>query len=400
MRAGFARQDITPGREMDLLGYAWRQDRMPPGNDGVLDPLSARVLVLEEGERRAVLVSLDLCIVSVALGRRLRERAAAAAGAQVDDVLLACTHTHSGPWIREKELDGALFPASPSCRVEVEDEASERYLDLLEERLTVAAAGAAGCTVPVSAAWRSCPLGLGYRRRVLVDGAVQHCWNPVQQTVLRPEPMADPTLSVLVLRELAGPAGWVLWGHGSHPVVLGQASRRVSADWPGRANDLIAEWLPGFESLFVLGAAGDVHPWVATQPRPEGVEVVARAAAAQVALLARAVGDGDRNPALAVASRTERIGRADLPLTAWRIGGLRLAASPVELFNGLGLDLRRRVAGDLLVATNCNGWTGYWPDAQATAEGGYEVGQHDAWGRTPGDGERLVGLLAELAGGI
>ena len=282
MRAGFARQDITPGREMDLLGYAWRQDRMPPGNDGVLDPLSARVLVLEEGERRAVLVSLDLCIVSVALGRRLRERAAAAAGAQVDDVLLACTHTHSGPWIREKELDGALFPASPSCRVEVEDEASERYLDLLEERLTVAAAGAAGCTVPVSAAWRSCPLGLGYRRRVLVDGAVQHCWNPVQQTVLRPEPMADPTLSVLVLRELAGPAGWVLWGHGSHPVVLGQASRRVSADWPGRANDLIAEWLPGFESLFVLGAAGDVHPWVATQPRPEGVEVVARAAAAQV----------------------------------------------------------------------------------------------------------------------
>ena len=60
LRAGFARIDITPGTDCNLIGYEFRTTDLPPGNDGVHDPLSARVLVLDDGAAPAAVVSLDL----------------------------------------------------------------------------------------------------------------------------------------------------------------------------------------------------------------------------------------------------------------------------------------------------------------------------------------------------
>lgn len=94
------------------------------------------------------------------------------------------------------------------------------------------------------------------------------------------------------------------------------------------------------------------------------------------------------------AARTVEIGRFELALAAWRIGPCRLLAAPVELFQELGLALRRRVGGPLILATNANGSTGYWPTAEAFEEGGYEV---EPSGPARGDGERLVEELVALA---
>jgi hypothetical protein len=87
---------------------------------------------------------------------------------------------------------------------------------------------------------------------------------------------------------------------------------------------------------------------------------------------------------------------AKTDLAVWRIGRVRLAAAPVELFSELSAELRRQLPGPLLVATNTNGWTGYWPTRAAFAEGGYEVDGARALGRRPGDGERLVEALVAL----
>lgn len=80
----------------------------------------------------------------------------------------------------------------------------------------------------------------------------------------------------------------------------------------------------------------------------------------------------------------------------WNLAGVQLAAAPVELFSELSVQLRQQVPGPLLVATNTNGWTGYWPTRTAFAEGGYEVDGARAMGRKPGDGEKLVAELAKL----
>ncbi len=56
LRAGTAKADITPAGAEPLWGY---EDRVKPAT-GTLDPLYARVLVLEAGDKRLALVTLDL----------------------------------------------------------------------------------------------------------------------------------------------------------------------------------------------------------------------------------------------------------------------------------------------------------------------------------------------------
>jgi hypothetical protein len=56
LRAGAAKADITPPAGELMWGY---EDRLKPAT-GTLDPLYARVLVLESGEKRLALVTLDL----------------------------------------------------------------------------------------------------------------------------------------------------------------------------------------------------------------------------------------------------------------------------------------------------------------------------------------------------
>src|SRR2546428_183879 len=97
LRAGAAKVDITPPPGLPMWGYA---ARLSPSK-GTLDPLYARVLVLESGEKRLALVTLDL-------GRtfgpdslaRLRDNVKKSSG--ISYVLVAASHTHSGPAILDE----------------------------------------------------------------------------------------------------------------------------------------------------------------------------------------------------------------------------------------------------------------------------------------------------------
>lgn len=395
LRAGFARTDITPGRELDLLGYDYRQERLPPGNAGALDPLHVRALALADGDERAVLVAIDLCVVSVPLARRLRAAAATAAGTTPERVVLACSHTHSGPLLADPPIVGDLRAALPHA---VDGGVhAERYTAGLDAAVADAAGRAAGLLVPVSAGVRAAPFALAYDRRVATADGVHHCWNPQEYPDLDPRPTADPACAALVLRQLDGPRTWIAWNLGAHPVCLGKTSRVVSADWPGAACAAVDAALgPHGGSLFTLGACGDTQPWVATQEDPALMRLVGTAAGAFVATLAQAVRP-QTEARLRVATRTVTLGGAELDLAAWRIGEALLLAAPVELFASLGAGLRRRVASPLLLATNANGWTGYWPAQADFAGGGYEIPAATAIGRAAGDGERLVDALVELA---
>jgi hypothetical protein len=367
LRAGFAHIDITPGPDADLIGYEYRQTDLPPGNAGIHDPLFARALVLDDGSGKlAAIVSLDHCILPVPLARQLRRAIAGNLKTTPDRVLLSCTHTHSGPFYRRSPW--------------------------LQQRVGAAVAQAAGLTYPVTVTAQQAPLGAGYNRRVVTADGLRHCWNPQEFPELNPGPNPDPTCTVVVLRQTNGPRQFVLWNFGAHPVVLGKTSRVISADWPGHACRLIDEQLPGAHSLFLLGACGDVHPWVATQEDPAQIETVARPVAGLVTLLAQAGKVAGKGTGLRIAAQTWR----GQDLTAWNLGGIALAAAPVELFAGLAAELRRQVGEPLVVATNTNGWTGYWPTRAAFAAGGYEVNAARAMGRRAGDGERLVAELAKL----
>jgi hypothetical protein len=95
-KAGVARADITPAPGVELWGYS---NRSGPAT-GTLDPLFARVLVLDDGRQTVAVVTLDL---GRSFGQPqmnfVRERVRQAH--RVSDVMFIASHTHSGPVIDE-----------------------------------------------------------------------------------------------------------------------------------------------------------------------------------------------------------------------------------------------------------------------------------------------------------
>src|SRR5215469_2540192 len=92
LKAGVARVEITPPIGLSMYGYGNRKGT----STGILDPLMARVLVLEVGEQRLALVVLDLGrVLAPAWVERLRANAQKSCG--MSYVLVVATHTHSGP---------------------------------------------------------------------------------------------------------------------------------------------------------------------------------------------------------------------------------------------------------------------------------------------------------------
>ena len=97
LRAGVAKVDITPPLGLKMYGYGGRKD----GATRILDPLYARVLVLEAGDKRVALVVCDLGRpFAPAWIERLRENARNSSG--ISYVLTAAIHTHSGPEIPDE----------------------------------------------------------------------------------------------------------------------------------------------------------------------------------------------------------------------------------------------------------------------------------------------------------
>src|SRR5262249_52988856 len=103
LRAAVAKADITPASGLPMYGFP---DRMKENklSAGTLDPLYARVLVLEAGKSRIALVTLDL-------GRtfgepelaQLRQQVQRSAG--ISFLVVTASHTHSGPNILDHYPD-------------------------------------------------------------------------------------------------------------------------------------------------------------------------------------------------------------------------------------------------------------------------------------------------------
>jgi hypothetical protein len=384
--AGYGRTDITPPRQPSLVGYGQRLDLHGSGNAGVLDPLHVRALALSSGSETLLLLSFDLAVLTPPVVDEWRSKLAQALDLPADAILLASTHTHSGPHARVATGEDNLFQLTTQT-----DEADVSYGTMALERAILAARESLAGLRPHNVFWNEGPLGFGYNRRVRTEGGIQMCWNPEEFPELKPSPSPDPHCGALIFRDETG-GEIVLWSAGAHPVVLGKESNVVSADWPGFACTRLEGLHSNRRSIFVLGPCGEVHPWIATQGDPAGVAAVGSAAAHFVDLLSH----GIQTPRPAALKHITR-DFDGMPLAAWNICGVALLAAPVELFASLSIGLRRNHPAPLLIATLTNGWHAYFPDRAAFEEGVYEVDVAVSCGRKPGDGEALVAALDPLA---
>ncbi len=254
MRFGFAKSDITPRVGVELCGFGAFILRK---SLGVRDRLWARAMAVEHNGKRAALVSCDLIGVTPALTRQTRRIVREATGLSDDDVMIHCTHTHSGPGI------GAYTGWG---------EADAPYLELLPGRIARACLDAVANLQEAALAHGEVPCeGIGYNREYdktpPMDEALRDGWRP-----------AKPELTDTVCRVLRVDAGDRLLGFlsyfGCHPVVCCAETRQIHGDYCGVATNRIEGEFPGSVGLFLQGAQGDVNSCVVHKPEPESLRAL------------------------------------------------------------------------------------------------------------------------------
>jgi len=250
-RAAVAKADISPPPGLPMYGFFDRiaDDKL---STGTLDPLYARVLVMEVDERRVALVTLDLGrTFGEPVLAQLREQVKASAG--VSFLIVTASHTHAGPNILD-EYPGNRVPQWELTAV---------------EKIAAAVSEASRHLVKAQIGSGRGEVYIGYNRRVVhPDHTVTMSWtNPVKQ----PTSPLDPTVLVMRVDDSNGAPLAVLVNYACHPVVLGPDNLKYSADFVGAMTKTVEKAFDGAPLCFFLqGADGDINPYFATTPLTEG----------------------------------------------------------------------------------------------------------------------------------
>lgn len=185
MKAGVARANITSAAGVQMWDYFNRLKRA----EGTIDPLYARVLVLEAGDSRLAYVDLDLGrTFGPASIERLR-RAAKQDG--INDLIVQAVHMHAEPVIIDHYPSGT--PAwQTAVLAKIEDAIREAHDHAVAVRL--------------GAGYRKAYIGYN-RRRINPDGMLTMIWNNSTRVPTWP---VDPTVAVLRIDRMDGqlPPSW------------------------------------------------------------------------------------------------------------------------------------------------------------------------------------------------
>jgi hypothetical protein len=244
LEVGAAARDITPP-----LGYGMRGYYNPRGATGVRDPLQAKALVFRQDDAEAALVVLDVCGIDPALTAAVRRRAAAP-GLPAEHIVLAATHSHTGP-----EYAGAARAYAASGK-------DDGYIERLVREVSGAIADARAAALP-----RRLRAGTGRqesqvafnRRFVMKDGSIKTWANFKDPEVVRPAGPIDPDVAVLSIADPGAAAPQAaLVNFALHLDTLG--GTLYSADFPHDLEAALRRELgPAFRLTFANGCCGDIN---------------------------------------------------------------------------------------------------------------------------------------------
>lgn len=298
IKAGVQRATISPEKGMYLIGFVDRAG----GAKGVHDDLTATALVLDDGNEKAVIVSLDLLMAHPETVGRIKAGIEEKLGIPGRNVLLCCSHTHSGPvgWApseitlaeRARELKNRIL-SLPAGFVQLKTEYDEaikaaeeegkrvtaagrarlfvktalrapkafaqpkgistirRYLDNLVETVVGCVVSAAGDMAESTVAHARGTVGIGINRRERKeDGTIELGYYK--------EGPVDPDVDVLRISQNGKPLVTIV-NHACHVTILGPNSCVVSADMIGVMRAKVENELGGL-CMFMQGACGDINP--------------------------------------------------------------------------------------------------------------------------------------------
>ncbi len=383
LHVGAAKIDITPPLGCNMAGYAGR-DR---GSEAIADALYAKVLVFDDGDTQAAIITTDLIGVEATFVDTVRQAIEGETGIPADNVMISCSHTHFGPEVRVSRTTSP----NPKNRV---------YATMLVEQLT---------TVTQLAQQRLHPARVGagqgvadkvsYNRHTIrPDGSAQTSYRlPDPGTDLTFGPY-DSTLRVLRVENVTGELVAALIHFACHPVTTTDRMYTISADYPGYAMGIV-EQAEGGTCLFGLGCAGNIVPIQREDGYPrmigktvggEAVKVlqwIETSEAAPVRVLHQKC-----SLALKEAINGQTTDEIDLHCIA--VGSIYFIGLPGEIFVEIGFDIVNRVQQEnVFVMSMTNGSIGYIPVKIAYKQGGYESNSSRFH---PGCGEQITDAAVEL----
>jgi hypothetical protein len=242
-RAGAAATNVDPPLGLPLVGVVRRSQ---PAH-ARLGPLEVTAAAFARGEMRVVLCGVDTLAIQSPEVDAIRDRVAAAIGAQRAGVLLNWNHTHHAP------PGGASVYGSFGERDQEPNEATLAYVERLHDAIVATCVEAFGRLEEASVRW-----GLGRleaavnRRQRDADGMVRTIgWNP--------EGLVDLSVPVLQSVRTDGSAIATVVGYGAHTVTTGVDYVGYSPDYPGWLRESLRA-LTGGECVYLQGAAGNVMP--------------------------------------------------------------------------------------------------------------------------------------------
>jgi neutral ceramidase len=418
LKAGIAREIISPPRGLYLIGYGDRTK----GNAGIHDDLTATALVLDDGRTRLALVACDMLCLNEVIVDRVRDQVG-----KRTSVILCCSHTHAGPIAYADRRSGRARSA---------------YINTLVERIARAVDQAGAALAPTELAWGQTEASIAINRRERQpDGNVIIGVNP--------DGVIDHSVNILSIRRKDGTPLATVVNYACHGTVLGPDNLLVSADWIGAMRAKIENAL-GTRVLFLQGATGDLNPdhewgtgdsweavrslgeqvaeqvigayrqnlsplacvplglkrrtvWLpleakATTPTPMPTYRRKLAELVDLPYAVRFVVDillEHRYPWRSRIEARDGFWHVPLRVNVVRIGDLGLTTFASETLTEIGMAIKAgSPARHTMFASVSDGCIGYLPTAKAHAEGGYEVDIAPYYYRYPA---RLAPQCADIA---
>jgi len=416
LKAGFARCDITPPLGISVQGYY-----EPRTAKGVLDPLLATAVAFDDGEKRAVVMSVDVIGMNMEFMSILRPAVAKAIDTDVDGVFIACTHTHLGPGVASVESKIGEFENS---------EYGEWLIKRLADTAALAVQDFASVTQKCFTQGEVKDVSF-IRRYRMKDGSVRTNpgWqNPDIDHVLG---TSDEQAQLFIIKRENKPEIGIV-NFQVHPDVI--SGELLSADYPKFVRDTYELNVPNSLCMYVNGTQGDSnHIDVRLDPEKECAAGYARArymgrkiamsvisnyelakvlpgdkiayakkivttkfnkgmpeeipAALALAKRYHELGSEGALPEVHGMARTELIAKAtrievmqskpdnkELIVCAVSVGDMVFVSFPGEPFTAVGRQLKENSPFALTIPACCaNGYEGYYPVASAFSEGGYEA---------------------------
>jgi neutral ceramidase len=408
MKVGVSKTKITPEVGFPLCGYRARSGI----SQGIHDDLCSRALAIDGLDDAVILISVDVLALSSQFTLEVRKRISDVTSVRYSNIVIAATHTHSGP-----ETIQTFFNANVVLNSD--------YMTRLASAITQSGLKAWQTRASARVGVGSCQVaGLGANRRHPEHGAVDR-----EAAIIRADHPDGSPMAVAVV-------------YGCHPTVLGIANLQITGDFPAAAVETLERQIgAGVFALFFNGAEGDISIGRSSELSAIGAQTSGRTfkrawglgkrlaeavlggfpaiptsdatvikvaqheqslegakfppvsklqqAAEEASKRVKHIADADWSTHAVAnilveevyaearynnARELEKLGNI-IPMTmnGMRIGEAMFLSIPAEVFTETGLDIKSSIYRQTFVVGLANGYIGYLPASSAYKEGGYEV---------------------------